>query len=116
MLTPIHSAALWGLLALSRDKLFFFSSRRRHTRLVSDWSSDVCSSDLPCTHRGAHARSCSGGDAGLSPPGGLEPGLGGIGRDRRRGTTTVEGAECNGNEKQWRWQLPAHPHAESGLP
>src|SRR5258706_576166 len=23
----------------------FFSSRRRHTRLVSDWSSDVCSSD-----------------------------------------------------------------------
>src|ERR1019366_1867372 len=27
-------------------RLFFFSSRRRHTRLVSDWSSDVCSSDL----------------------------------------------------------------------
>src|SRR5262249_56244548 len=26
--------------------LCFFSSRRRHTRLVSDWSSDVCSSDL----------------------------------------------------------------------
>src|SRR5262249_59133249 len=25
----------------------FVSSRRRHTRLVSDWSSDVCSSDLP---------------------------------------------------------------------
>src|ERR1019366_7690269 len=25
---------------------FLFSSRRRHTRLVSDWSSDVCSSDL----------------------------------------------------------------------
>src|SRR5258706_10119096 len=25
---------------------FFFSSRRRHTRLVSDWSSDVCSSDM----------------------------------------------------------------------
>src|SRR5258706_14110710 len=25
---------------------FFFTSRRRHTRLVSDWSSDVCSSDL----------------------------------------------------------------------
>src|SRR5262249_56525715 len=24
----------------------FFSSRRRHTRLVSDWSSDVCSSAL----------------------------------------------------------------------
>src|SRR5256885_12940960 len=29
---------------------FLFSSRRRHTRLQGDWSSDVCSSDLsPCT-------------------------------------------------------------------
>src|SRR5688500_8091166 len=26
--------------------IFFFSSRRRHTRLPGDWSSDVCSSDL----------------------------------------------------------------------
>src|SRR6266511_3100588 len=26
---------------------FFFSSRRRHTRFSRDWSSDVCSSDLP---------------------------------------------------------------------
>src|ERR1022692_4073971 len=29
-----------------RDLIFFFSSRRRHTRLQGDWSSDVCSSDL----------------------------------------------------------------------
>src|SRR5256885_5731943 len=29
------------------DDFFFFSSRRRHTRLQGDWSSDVCSSDLP---------------------------------------------------------------------
>src|SRR5918996_2620035 len=28
---------------------FFFSSRRRHTRLQGDWSSDVCSSDLPAS-------------------------------------------------------------------
>src|SRR5688500_20164273 len=28
------------------DCMFFFSSRRRHTRLQGDWSSDVCSSDL----------------------------------------------------------------------
>src|SRR5437868_11171918 len=27
--------------------LFFFSGRRRHTRSKRDWSSDVCSSDLP---------------------------------------------------------------------
>src|SRR5437879_11219329 len=26
--------------------VFFFSSRRRHTRYIGDWSSDVCSSDL----------------------------------------------------------------------
>src|SRR3989454_5256922 len=30
----------------SSDVCFFFSSRRRHTRLQGDWSSDVCSSDL----------------------------------------------------------------------
>src|SRR2546429_2395192 len=29
--------------------LFFFSSRRRHTRCSRDWSSDVCSSDLIST-------------------------------------------------------------------
>src|SRR5437762_5507914 len=29
---------------------FFFSSRRRHTRYIGDWSSDVCSSDLPPYH------------------------------------------------------------------
>src|SRR5256885_9788681 len=29
----------------SGDYVFFFSSRRRHTRLQGDWSSDVCSSD-----------------------------------------------------------------------
>src|SRR5262249_61872245 len=34
---------------------FFFSSRRRHTRLVSDWSSDVCSSDLPPDEVPSHA-------------------------------------------------------------
>src|SRR5256885_4453740 len=34
---------------------FFFSSRRRHTRLQGDWSSDVCSSDLtsPTAHSSA---------------------------------------------------------------
>src|SRR5947207_16004371 len=29
---------------------FFFSSRRRHTRSLCDWSSDVCSSDLDAVH------------------------------------------------------------------
>src|SRR5256885_17023201 len=36
---------------------FFFSSRRRHTRLQGDWSSDVCSSDLsPFTTSGSARR------------------------------------------------------------
>ena len=29
-----------------REKSILFSSRRRHTRYIGDWSSDVCSSDL----------------------------------------------------------------------
>src|SRR3712207_9499803 len=31
---------------MCNQSLFFFSSRRRHTRYWRDWSSDVCSSDL----------------------------------------------------------------------
>src|SRR5690349_4968118 len=34
------------LLSRKPTALFFFSSRRRHTRSLRDWSSDVCSSDL----------------------------------------------------------------------
>src|SRR6266496_4483778 len=34
---------MWGF---GRGYCFFFSSRRRHTRSLRDWSSDVCSSDL----------------------------------------------------------------------
>src|SRR5256885_6781802 len=41
--------------------VFFFSSRRRHTRLQGDWSSDVCSSDL------IHQQQAAFG-AGRSPP------------------------------------------------
>src|SRR5258706_8597905 len=42
------ACSLWWLdeRVVGRRIVFFFSSRRRHTRLVSDWSSDVCSSDL----------------------------------------------------------------------
>src|SRR5262245_62615105 len=51
---------------------FFFSSRRRHTRCLSDWSSDVCSSDLGlglrrcpvvgrCRELGASDELCVGG-------------------------------------------------------
>src|SRR5208337_976638 len=36
------------------NKFFFFSSRRRHTRYIGDWSSDVCSSDLFRNRDAAH--------------------------------------------------------------
>src|SRR5438034_8850995 len=43
--TCVSSRVFYGV-------FFFFSSRRRHTRSLCDWSSDVCSSDLvtlePC--------------------------------------------------------------------
>src|SRR5260221_8604733 len=38
-----------GIISLAVSRIhffFFFSSRRRHTRSLCDWSSDVCSSDL----------------------------------------------------------------------
>src|SRR5439155_4399923 len=70
---------------------FFFSSRRRHTRWPRDWSSDVCSSDLP--HRG-HRRD-GGPGAGVGEAD-IQPGRGaGLGlplREREQigggGTTT----------------------------
>src|SRR5690349_23399416 len=46
--------------------LFFFSSRRRHTRSLRDWSSDVCSSDLGIpggTRHGRRGGIGGGGDA-----------------------------------------------------
>src|SRR5437016_1099845 len=50
--TPAHTVTI----KLSRSARFFFSSRRRHTRLVSDWSSDVCSSDLRPAYENQPAR------------------------------------------------------------
>src|SRR5260221_1907895 len=40
-------ALLLGLVCFGAWSWSFFSSRRRHTRSLCDWSSDVCSSDLP---------------------------------------------------------------------
>src|SRR5439155_9213276 len=42
----LRSYALLNFSSLDPHKIFFFSSRRRHTRWPRDWSSDVCSSDL----------------------------------------------------------------------
>src|SRR5688500_20376337 len=45
--------------------VFFFSSRRRHTRLQGDWSSDVCSSDLPEPERRAELARAADDQVGL---------------------------------------------------
>src|SRR3989440_3320729 len=53
---------------------FFFSSRRRHTRSDRDWSSDVCSSDLPprwrnCWNRISRSlKSCRRAPTGFASP------------------------------------------------
>src|SRR5690606_39305206 len=70
---------LYAYLRLIYDYIiFFFSSRRRHTRFSRDWSSDVCSSDL---HR-------QGGGTAPDPGADLPPAphvpLGGT-AERRRG-------------------------------
>src|SRR5690348_18266282 len=49
------------------QRIFFFSSRRRHTSWTGDWSSDVCSSDLieDAQHRAVSElfiEACAGGD------------------------------------------------------
>src|SRR6266496_5987891 len=46
------------------DFFFFFSSRRRHTRSLRDWSSDVCSSDLALivAAKGGSVRDITAGD------------------------------------------------------
>src|SRR2546429_1488821 len=42
----LEDMSCYGSEAEQLLSLFFFSSRRRHTRCSRDWSSDVCSSDL----------------------------------------------------------------------
>src|SRR5437588_2721006 len=55
LMPTLNFLPVWFALSLLRFRLpsrltlmfiFFFSSRRRHTRSLCDWSSDVCSSDL----------------------------------------------------------------------
>src|SRR5438045_8385007 len=95
---------------------FFFSSRRRHTRCLSDWSSDVCSSDL------AHVELADMVSCGLTPAEAIVAGtrtsagilrlddLGKIGRAscRERGEMWVVGVSGKKKKKketdEWREQ------------
>src|SRR6266581_6598632 len=56
--------------------IFFFSSRRRHTRWTGDWSSDVCSSDLVDDHLGLVGAGGGADVDGLEEPEVVEPLLG----------------------------------------
>src|SRR2546426_7316110 len=67
---------------------FFFSSRRRHTRLQGDWSSDVCSSDLARCWRWATS-SVSSPQGGNCRMGEWAPAVGVIGLALVIGATLV---------------------------
>src|SRR5215213_11138288 len=58
----VNDFAYRGIYIAQGDALFFFSIRRRHTRLVSDWSSDVCSSDLRRAVRAGQRRTVGAAD------------------------------------------------------
>src|SRR3712207_9350264 len=80
--------------------LFFFSSRRRHTRYWRDWSSDVCSSDLARRRRRMEAAERSA----------RRSGAGGPARDRSAGRRPVAGTSAarsgerrGGEECRSRW-------------
>src|SRR5690349_24108702 len=67
--------------------LFFFSSRRRHTRSLRDWSSDVCSSDLRSIQSGG--RTAPGDTASAGGPAAHRHG-----HVVRAGATTTEVRGC----------------------
>src|SRR5205814_4441676 len=92
---------------------FFFSSRRRHTRCLSDWSSDVCSSDLDPAGMGITVAEFDSHTGTLSAPRMIMPT-----RDPAHFTLSADGRHlymCNtgtpgrseerrvGKERRWRW-------------
>src|SRR5947207_12657858 len=106
------------------DSLFFFSSRRRHTRSLCDWSSDVCSSDL-ATGRGREGLAvlAARGGATETQSTGVTRGGAGDSRDARsrrgkaRRRRPARGPRCQGHGrgpgrseerrvgKEWRWRV-----------
>src|SRR5215211_4364505 len=77
--------------------IFFFSSRRRHTRSLCDWSSDVCSSDL------------SGGTPVAKAAGWADPDAEARRRGERTGLDTPVVHAVNDADWAWRALTPAVP-------
>src|SRR5256885_8695063 len=78
----LSSRNLDGVELVRRNEVhpyFFFSSRRRHTRLQGDWSSDVCSSDLTTSSSG---QSCANWAARASRRSGSSSAISAVGRER----------------------------------
>src|SRR5690349_24719819 len=85
--------------------VFFFSSRRRHTRSLRDWSSDVCSSDLLGLRAGHDLLDADALVARLRAEQGeqiLDRGGGGAVADQMRSEERRVGKECRS-----RW-VPDH--------
>src|SRR5256885_15493842 len=105
--TPVHENGIesksvpsgLGSRVLIVRLCFFFSSRRRHTRLQGDWSSDVCSSDLG-TAVGRRASSRGGPPGRRGWRGGRSRG-GGVSRGREgQGSAGRPGSEPPGDQVQ----------------
>src|SRR3546814_194548 len=82
---------------------FFFKQKTAYEMRISDWSSDVCSSDLWRTVEGAEKN-----DAGQIPARGDHPRL-----HRREGNRQARGAAHGGGRLR---QSPAYGHGASGRP
>src|SRR5690348_17972984 len=90
---------MWsGSFASASDTCFFFSSRGRHTRWTGDWSSDVCSSDLP-----GPLRERPGGRLAdlLGPPGPGHDRAGGDGVHADRRAFEIGRASCRERVYVW---------------
>src|SRR5438445_3623612 len=91
---PLTRAKRWEVQA------FFFSSRRRHTRYWRDWSSDVCSSDLPGDHRKMKRH------VGIHRPTSVQPVL--LERETLRNERVPKETAGEGEEHEER-QMPLEP-------
>src|SRR5437879_13536728 len=93
---------------------FFFSSRRRHTRYIGDWSSNVCSSDLcwPPWRLRQRARVKRLLDVtGVLGEGGPAPHRAGLEPDRPRSEERRVGKECR---SRGAWE-DGRGHKEEGM-